>query len=308
MDDTCWQDRIGRETKPSRAGSGPPCRVDLRFPVLPALPPELCSGDPVLPALPLELCSGDPGLPALPPELCSGDPVLPALPPELCSGDSLSARSSSSSRSSGVCFGVFGASSSAEACGFGVFGASSSAEACGFGVFGASSSAEACGFGVFGASSSAEACGFGVLAAFFSYEVFGFRVFGFGACFVFGFELSELSLQVKAGSLNQLLLEKPPCSEVLAPVWLVFGWPASQSLVWDRDLLGRPRFLEAWCGQRSAHFLDDILQSFSKPRCPRPLAPMGWPLLQLHWRKSISNRMNGMAVFCEMLCECPSLA
>ena len=98
-------------------------------------------------------------------------------------------RSSSSSRSSGVCFGVFGASSSAEACGFGVFGASSSAEACGFGVFGASSSAEACGFGVFGASSSAEACGFGVLAAFFSYEVFGFRVFGFGACFVFGFRV-----------------------------------------------------------------------------------------------------------------------
>ena len=47
--------------------------MDLRFPVLPALPPELCSGDPVLPALPLELCSGDPVLPALPPELCSGD-------------------------------------------------------------------------------------------------------------------------------------------------------------------------------------------------------------------------------------------
>ena len=93
------------------------------------------------------------------------------------------------------------------------------------------------------------------------------------------FELLELSLQVKAGSLNQLLLEKPPCSEVLAPLCLVFGWPASQSLVWDRDLLGRPRFLEAWCGQGSAHFLDDILQSFSKPRCPRPLAPMGWPLL-----------------------------
>ena len=59
--------------------------------MLPALPPELCSGDPVLPALPLELCSGDPVLPALPPELCSGDPVLPALPPELCSGDSYSA-------------------------------------------------------------------------------------------------------------------------------------------------------------------------------------------------------------------------
>ena len=189
-------------------------------------------------------------------------------------------RSSSSSRSSGVCFGVFGASSSAEACGFGVFGASSSAEACGFGVFGASSSAEACGFGVFGASSSAEACGFGVLAAFFSYEVFGFRVFGFGACFVFAFRVVGAFSSGEGWVFESASSGK---TSVFPRFWLLCGsfsgWPASQSLVWDRDLLGRPRFLEAWCGQGSAHFLGDILQSFSKPRCPRPLAPMGWPLL-----------------------------
>ena len=160
-------------------------------------------------------------------------------------------RSSSSSRSSGVCFGVFGASSSAEACGFGVFGASSSAEACGFGVFGASSSAEACGFGVFGASSSAEA-----LVALESWRLSfhmkfsAFESLALEPVLSLAFELLELSLQVKAGSLNQLLLEKPPCSEVLAPLCLVFRlacfakpclgsrstWPAEVpgGLVWTR--------------------------------------------------------------------------